>query len=241
MISMKQQRRSHALSLAALLLGMTACSSGAESTTTSAGRQPASSPAPAAAAMSQPASSPATSGAVAPALPTPTFVPTGEQPAGNNTPAVASAGGGTTRLDDTAWRGSYRRAGGNTVYGGRTATWIYGTMTEYSTMQATFNVTGQPMGTVELSVEGMDSEDTPKTLIRITVNGQSIFEGANPLPNDDQPLESGTWATYTWEFDSSLLRSGENVIAISNLAPGQFSRPPFFMLDYADVVYETQE
>ncbi len=138
------------------------------------------------------------------------------------------------------WQGSYRRASGNTVYGGRTATWIYGTTTQYSTMQATFRVDQQPVGTAELSVEGMDSEGRAKTPIRITVNGVQIFQGANPLPDDDLPLESGTWDTATWGFDAALLRPGENRITISNEAPGEFSRPPFFMLDYAVISYRTQ-
>jgi hypothetical protein len=140
-------------------------------------------------------------------------------------------------LEDTAWQGSYRRANGNNIYGGRTAAWIYGTTTQFSTMQATFNLRIQPNGTAALSIEGMDSEGASKTPIRIAINGTEIFNGPNPLPNDDLPLETGTWATYTWRFDAALLRQGQNSISISNLAPGAFSRPPFFMLDYAQIAF----
>ena len=59
----------------------------------------------------------------------------------------------------------------------------------------------------------------------------------NPLPDDDQPLETGTWATYSWSFDGALLRRGRNEISISNLETGAFSLPPFFMLDYAELIY----
>ncbi len=52
-----------------------------------------------------------------------------------------------------------------------------------------------------------------------------------------QELESGTWTTYSWSFDGSLLQPGENQISISNQARGAFSLPPFFMLDYADITY----
>jgi hypothetical protein len=86
----------------------------------------------------------------------------------------------------------------------------------------------------------MDSEGPAKTPIRVTVNDVPIFAGPNPLPDDDLPLESGTWDTATWTFDASLLRTGENRISISNQVPGAFSRPPFFMLDYAVVSYQTQ-
>jgi hypothetical protein len=83
----------------------------------------------------------------------------------------------------------------------------------------------------------MDSEGAGKTLIRIRVNGVEIYNGPNPLPDDDQPLESGTWATYTWSFDAALLHAGRNEIEIGNLEKGAFSLPPFFMLDYADLIY----
>lgn len=166
-----------------------------------------------------------------PLQPTPTFVPVSG--------AVAVAGEQTVRLEDDVWQGSYRRSGGSSVYGGRTATWIYGSGTAYSTMQAAFEVTGQPVGSAELRVEGMDSEGPSKTAIQITVNGTQTFDGANPLPDDDLPLDSGTWATATWTFDAALLRPGSNLISIVNRSPGQFSRPPFFMLDYAEIRYQT--
>jgi hypothetical protein len=71
------------------------------------------------------------------------------------------------------------------------------------------------------------------------VNGTEIYNGPNPLPDDDLPLETGTWASHTWSFDSALLRPGSNQITISNLASGTFGGPPFFMLDYAELRYTT--
>lgn len=180
----------------------------------------------------QPSAATTIAGAPTPGRPTPTFVPTGAQP-----PASSPAAGSTAPivLDNPAWQGSYLRSSGNTEYGGRTAAWIYGSSTQFSTMQATFSLQTQPQGTAQLSVEGMDSEGAAKTPIRIRVNGTEIFNGPNPLPDDDLPLATGTWATYTWRFDAGLLRPGPNTISISNLAPGSFGRPPFFMLDYAEI------
>jgi hypothetical protein len=156
-----------------------------------------------------------------------------------STPQIARQDQTTTiRFEDSDWQGGYRRAAGRT-YGGRTATWIYGTATEYNTMQAGFDLAAQPAGTATLTIEGMDSEDRAKTPISILVNGVEIFNGPNPLPDDDHPLETGTWASYVWSFDARLLRRGHNSIQIKNLAPGAFSLPPFFMLDYADLAYRT--
>ncbi len=102
-------------------------------------------------------------------------------------------------------------------------------------MSATFEVQAQPAGSASLSIEGMDSENAPRTPISITVNGVEIFNGPNPLPDDDHSLETGTWATYTWTFDAALLQPGLNEISVSNLEAGAFGLPPFFMLDYAEI------
>jgi tRNA A-37 threonylcarbamoyl transferase component Bud32 len=138
-------------------------------------------------------------------------------------------------LEDTAWEGGYRRTGAATVYGGRTATWVYGTTTQYSAMRATFVLDEAPGCAAALRVEGMDSEGQAKTPISVAVNGAEIYRGPNPLPDDDLPLETGTWAAHTFTFDGSLLRAGHNEVRIANLAEGAFSLPPFFMLDYAEV------
>jgi serine/threonine-protein kinase len=176
----------------------------------------------------------------APARPTDapaTQAPPTRPPAAVATPMVSQSGGATTiRLEDTAWQGGFRPAAGRT-YGGRTATWIYGSSTEYSVMRATFEASGQPAGTATLLVEGMDSEGRPKTPISIKINGVEIYNGPNPLPDDDIPLETGTWSSYAWSFDGALIHSGRNEISISNLEPGAFSLPPFFMLDFAELTF----
>jgi hypothetical protein len=155
-------------------------------------------------------------------------------PARPNTPPVpVRVDGARVRLEDTAWQGGYRQARG---YAGRSATWIYGSGTEYTTMQAAVVLDRQPQGQATLRVEGMDAEGRGKSAIQITVNGQEIYRGANPLPDDDQPLESGTWGQASWRFDGGLLQPGQNLIRIRNLSPGSFGRPPFFMLDYAILV-----
>lgn len=180
------------------------------------------------------------------ALPaTPTFVPTvaaGQGGAARPTPvpdiptdSPPVQGGGTIRLEDTAWSGGWRNRG-DSVYGGRTATWIYGAGTDWSRMEARFDLAAPVGGTAHLIVEGMDDELGAKIEIEISVNGTPIFAGTNPLPNDDMPLDSGTWAAQDFPFDAALLAAGSNLIAIRARTPGTFGRPPFFMLDYADIV-----
>lgn len=192
----------------------------------------------------QPGSLPTVSPVALPA--TPTFVPTvaaGQGGAALPTPVagISTVGpqmqGGAIRLEDTAWSGGWRNRGAS-IYGGRTATWIYGAGTDWSRMEARFDLAAAVGGTAHLVVEGMDDELGAKIEIEISVNGTPIFAGADPLPNDDMPLDSGTWATRDFPFDAALLVAGSNQVAIRARTPGTFGRPPFFMLDYADIVID---
>ncbi len=185
---------------------------------------------------------------IAPPLPTaepePTPVPPTELPTPTPVPpppvAAPADGEQTVRLEDYNWSGGYGSADNRRSYGGRTATWVYGQTTQYNTMQASVELVGEPSGVAALVIEGMDSEDRAKTVISIAINGQEIFRGENPLPNDDLPLASGRWASETFRFDATLLRSGRNELSIRNLSNGQVGLPPFFMLDYADLTYPLQ-
>lgn len=159
--------------------------------------------------------------------PAPAVVPTAA-------PAVISSGGAGSalRLEDTNFTGGFRNRGAS-IYGGRTATWIYGQGSGFSEMSASFTVTGPLNGIATLTIEGMDSEDAAKTPIRIVVDGVTLLEALSPFPNDDQPLQTGRWASYSWSFDSSILRAGANTVTITNLAGGSKGLPPFVAVDYA--------
>lgn len=182
-----------------------------------------------------PTPQPLPSATLVPASPLPTTpippAPTSIPP----TPAPAVAGTTAIELDDDTWAGGYNRP---RSYGGRTAMWVYGASTEYNTMTAAFDLPAQPVGTVLLVIEGMDSEGPARTPIVIRVNGTPIYSGPNPLPDDDFNPQTGTWGRFVREFDAALLQPGQNTISISNTAGGQFGLPPFFMLDYAELAYE---
>jgi predicted Ser/Thr protein kinase len=141
--------------------------------------------------------------------------------------------GGTTRLEDTSFSGGWRNRGAS-IYGGRSATWVYGQGSGYATMTASF-VANRSSGTATLRIVGMDSEDGAKTPMRVTINDVVIFEGSNPLPNDDLPLESGRWDVLELGFDAALLQDGTNTVALTNLGNGSVGLPPFIALDYAEV------
>jgi len=135
-------------------------------------------------------------------------------------------------LEDTSFTGGYRNRGAS-IYGGRTATWVYGQNSGYSRMVASFALGQSVTGQARLTIEGMDSEDTAKTPMRVAINDVTIFEGRNPLPNDDLPLQSGRWSSMDIAFSAELLHPGSNSVTITNLGAGGVGLPPFVAVDYA--------
>jgi hypothetical protein len=157
-------------------------------------------------------------------------VPT-QAPVPTDPPVAPAQSGAVLRLEDSAFTGGFRNKGAS-VYGGRTATWVYGQGSGYSSMAATFIVDQAAPGVARLTIEGMDSEDRAKSPLRIGINGITLFEGASPFPNDDLPLDTGRWAALPLEFDAASLRPGVNTITITNLSQGTVGLPPFVALDY---------
>ncbi|MEP6776497.1 MAG: hypothetical protein ABJA50_12955, partial [Chloroflexota bacterium] len=139
--------------------------------------------------------------------------------------------GGIT-LDDTAFVGGYTNANG--LYHGRTAHWVYGQGTAYSSMSASFTVQKKPNRPATIVIVGLDAEDEAKSGIRLVLNNRVIYEGPDPLPNDDNSGVDGpgNWGDATFNIPSKVLQSGLNVITITNLDPSdKINFPIFIMVD----------
>jgi len=107
-------------------------------------------------------------------------------------------------------------------------------------MSALFNIDTPPTGEANLQIVGVDSEDPAKTPIRITLNNTVIYEGPDPLPNDNTsgPNGTGNWGTYVWQVNPGAFVQGTNTLTISNLSPSnKVNYPLFFMLDYAVITW----
>jgi uncharacterized protein YraI len=144
-------------------------------------------------------------------------------------------------VDDTDFTGGFSRHDG--LYKGHTARWVYSQKTRFARMHAIFDVQATPLGNnagnVGLGLVGMDSEDSAKTPIRIAINGHTVYQGLDPLPNDFSPYnpEQGNWGEATLTFPASYLKPGANDLEITDLASeGRVGHVPFFLLDYAVVV-----
>ncbi len=174
-----------------------------------------------------------------PPTPTPTSIP--PTPTPTTPPERTQAQTRTVNLEDNDFTGGFTNRNGR--HKDRTARWVYGQQTDYTTMSANFVIEGTPMGTAEgnqvvFRMYGLDSENRPKTDILIEVNDVEVFQGDNPLPDDKFDPNRGNWGQADIMFDADVLREGDNVITITNLEPnGGFSAPPWFMLDRAVLAY----
>jgi serine/threonine-protein kinase len=159
---------------------------------------------------------------------TPTFEPVD--------PTPAPSGGNSITIDNTSFTGGYTRDSG--TYHGRTAQWVYGQGTSYSTMGTVFTLDDKPKDDGTLTIVGIDSEDAPKTPMRIVLNRDVVFEGPNPLPNDyaNGPDAPGNWGSVDITLPAKSLQKGQNTLTITNLDPSnQINYPIFIMIDYVTI------
>ena len=144
------------------------------------------------------------------------------------------------RLSDELFVGDYDGRGSGS-YDGRTVSWVYGQGTPYHTMSADFRLPrrGELGRRASLVIVGIDGGDEGKSRIAIAINGVTVYEGRNPLPDDEggddaEPIE---WGRAVFRVPGEILRRN-NTISISNLEPaGCTLCPTFVMLDYAVLEY----
>jgi serine/threonine-protein kinase len=163
-------------------------------------------------------------------------------PAATPEPPPPAAQDFSVEIPDEWFAGDYDQGSGR--YHGRTASWVYGQGTAYHTMTASFQLThqGQAVGPATLQLVGLDGENPIKNRMRIVLNGVTIHEGPNPLPNDEccGPSGPGNWGSAVFEFAGEIL-SRNNSLVISNLEPADCTTcPKYVMVDYGVLEYRAR-
>lgn len=102
-------------------------------------------------------------------------------------------------------------------------------------LQAVFKTTTPPSKeTYDLFIcaQGDDSKEQglpQQCRIEVRVNGNTVFSGP-------APFVSSVWTSRCFKVKGGFLREGENLVTIDSLEEkGNFSGPPFFILNYAVV------
>lgn len=115
-----------------------------------------------------------------------------------------------------AWKGADRRY----------VAWINGARSSAPEMAAQFRLTAPPTADYELVMSGLDHNAEPPCRIRVTANGNTVFEGPNPFA-------SAAWEKHTFVVPGKFLHDNENTIRIENIEDSDvMSGAPWFMLHY---------
>ncbi|MEX1157680.1 MAG: protein kinase [Thermomicrobiales bacterium] len=129
------------------------------------------------------------------------------------------------------FEGAYRRPDGR-LYG-LPAVHLYGQGSDASTATASFEVDAGPAEYIVIVITGMDDEVAAKVPIRVSLNGNTVWEGASPFGNED-------WTDVAWVVqDLGWISGGENTLAVTNLEEGgEIGTPPWVLLTSATVYYD---
>ena len=158
-----------------------------------------------------------------------------QRPPALGSPSQETAQQATTTLPGIAFDGGYlyndvrdpaRRA---TVIGSDN-----GDVTSLSTLTGEFEVhtpEGAEIKSGTLTLATHRAEDIRKVLIRVAVNGTTVYEGTNPLFDTESAANTGLKpkAEHSISIDPSILRPGQNEVMIANLDP--FNSLRYFVLD----------
>jgi serine/threonine-protein kinase len=200
---------------------------------------PAPPAAPSATRIPVPPPAPSATKVPAPPAPTATIPIVVLQPTAAPSPAPTAAPlpsqPGTIQLEDIDFQGGYRKAG-KSIYGNRTATWVYGQGSGKSSMSANFKIAAPASGQGVLTIMGMDAETRGKALMQVKLNDVELYNGPNQFPDDTMDLATGNWNRMSFRFDARILSpTSANTVTITNLSPGPVGLPPFIALDYATI------
>lgn len=94
----------------------------------------------------------------------------------------------------------------------RRAIWIYGVGSRNPAMWAILHLPEAPQKPMHLRLTGQDDDKPGVVPMRITINGQTIFEGPNPFPERN-------WKEHNFAIPPGVLKAGENEIKIATTQP----------------------
>jgi hypothetical protein len=130
--------------------------------------------------------------------------------------------------------GAYRRDDG-TLYGRQNAV-LYSVGTGYETGTLTFSLVQAPTGPLTLILTGLDDEVSGTNRLVVTLNGVTIFAGADTFPNtpaSDHGVGGADryWGEMQLPIPADVLREGTNTLVLENAAPGGKLGTPYILIN----------
>jgi len=113
----------------------------------------------------------------------------------------------------------------------RRAVWIYAQNSRTPEMWSKFFLEKAPGGAARLILEAQDCDKPGEVRIEITINGKTIFSGANNFK------KSG-WFRVEFPIPAGILKQGENEIRFSSLEPVGKRDSKWFMLSECKIMFK---
>lgn len=113
----------------------------------------------------------------------------------------------------------------------RRAIWIYGTGSNNPVMWTTLHLEAAPVRAGRLVLTGQDDDKPGAVKIRVTVNGRSVFEGANTCAEHN-------WSKQELAIPAGVLKAGDNEIRIATVEQSKAADQGWFMLAECDTITE---
>lgn len=144
-------------------------------------------------------------------------------------PFALQEGNGET-MEAGDFEGAYRRPDGE-LYG-LPAVHLYGQGSDADTATAGFDAADGAEEYVVILITGMDDERAAKVPIRVSLNGNTVWEGASPFGNED-------WTDVAWVVEDLSWLSSDNTLSVTNLERGgEVGTPPWVLVTSATVFYD---
>ena len=124
--------------------------------------------------------------------------------------------------------------GAGSIYGyiqyGRAVNYVYAKPTGRDTMSVEFYLEKVPSDRALLRLTARDGDTGRKSRVRISINGETVFESIAPFPHTG-------FETKLFDVPASMLKVGVNTLTIANLEEeGALGMPPWFMVAEAELV-----
>ena len=147
--------------------------------------------------------------------------------------------GPSSTIDAGGFEGAYRRDDGE-LYG-LPAAHLYGTGSGATSATATFTANTTPSEYILVQLTGIDDEIAGKVPIRVSLNGNVVWEGPSPFQNGTGDFESTAyWTDVGWLVGNlGWINEGQNSLTVEIVGiPGQVGTPPWVLLTSAVVYYQ---
>lgn len=137
---------------------------------------------------------------------------------------------GSRTFDAGDFEGAYRRDDGE-LYD-LPAIHLYGQASDFASASVEFDINDEPSNYILITIVGLDDERSEHTIMRLRLNGNTVWEGPSPFANE-------AWTEVAWIVGNlAWLDDDDNVLTIENVeGGGGVGKTPWLLVTTATVYF----